>query len=123
MVLNIVTTARGSSSAPAQANTAAPSKAFVAGAIISPERDRIGNYLEELGREQLCIPEDWIKLIHEAGSTLTHADWKAGRWVNCRLSPRDLYRSSKHNMAIARNIGFRAAQLQSDLRAGLAWLR
>jgi hypothetical protein len=95
MCSKIVTTGR--SSASAQGNTATLAEMFAPGAIIQPERDRIGNYLEELGRMQLRIPNDWLKLIQTAASTLTYERWKRGRWVSCRLAPRNRYRVVKTN--------------------------
>ena len=91
------TTTTAPSSASAQSNTGTFGQTFAAGVIIRPERDRIGNYLEEFGRPQICIPEDWLKLIQTAASTLTYEHWKRGRWVSCRLAPQHRYRVVKTN--------------------------
>ena len=88
-------TAIAPSSATAQSKTGTLGQTFAAGVIIRPERDRIGNYREEFGRPQLCIPEDWLKLIQMAASTLTYEHWKRGRWVSCRLAPQHRYRVVK----------------------------
>jgi hypothetical protein len=94
---NIPNVAITPSTAISKAKNSASASTFAAGAFIRPEYDRIGNYLEESGRQQLCIPEDWLATIQKAGLILTHEPWKVGRWVSCRLSPRDRYRVVKTN--------------------------
>lgn len=97
MTSNLKTTTIAPSSATAQSNTGTLGQTFVANTLIQPDYDRIGYYLEESGRLQFCIPEEWLKLIRMAASMLTCERWRRDLWVSSRRVALDRYRVVKTN--------------------------
>src|SRR5262245_14555710 len=67
---------------------------FPYGEVIQPERDQIGGYLHECGRQQVCIDRDTLKSMSRfiRRRRIQALPWKTGVWVHCRTEPRDLHR-------------------------------
>jgi hypothetical protein len=65
---------------------------FQFGEVIQPDRDLIGGYREECGRQQLCINRDELTRIIQHGENAGASTWKMGRWVCRRSQPRDVHR-------------------------------
>lgn len=61
-----------------------PQMPFMFGEVIQPGWDRIGGYLEESGRKQLCLTEEELKQLRELSTTFTYEPWRMGKWVHRR---------------------------------------
>ena len=85
-------------------------KPFQFSQVIRPERDLIGGRYEETDREQACIDKDTLERIEQLDSRATYMPWKMGRWVHCRVQPRDAHRvvSTKYGWRVERRIPERA---------------
>jgi hypothetical protein len=67
---------------------------FQYGDDIQPDRDLIGGYLEECGRQQWCMAKNVLKSMTQfiRRKRIQIPPWQMGVWVHCRSEPRDLYR-------------------------------
>jgi hypothetical protein len=74
--------------------------------IIQPDRDLIGGYYDEFGRQQFCLDRLTLTTIAQLGVGMTHNLWKMGKWVHCRRQPRDRHRvvSTKFGWRVRRAI-------------------
>jgi hypothetical protein len=68
---------------------------FPYGEIITPERDVIGNYLEETGRTQMCIDQDLRDRLMQYENSIHLSSWKRGPWVCSKYPKRDITRVSR----------------------------